>query len=63
MYSLQRLSIDDVSYFKKTDKDPKIARLQSMQNYLTTLIKGHEIPESEKKVMRQTQIAKALGLL
>ena len=34
-----------------------------MQNYLTTLIKGDEIPESEKKVMRQTQIAKALGLL
>lgn len=34
-----------------------------MQNYLTTLIKGDEIPVSEKKVMRQTQIAKALGLL
>ena len=61
--SLQRI-FNDGSKVKKIEKDPTIARLITVQNYLKTSCKRGEITEFEKKAIRPkfAQIARAHGL-
>ena len=62
--SLQRI-FSDGSKVKKIEKDPTIALLITVQNYLKTSCKRDEITESEKKAIRPkfAQIAQVHGLL